>query len=310
MHAKVLASQLILYNLTLIRVEFPDGGIVISAMLNRSNYIALVGGGSNPRFPPTKVMIWDCSARQIVIEMEFRNEVHAVHLRKDTIVVVLINHVHVFSFESIPQRLTSYDTSSNPEGVSALSPHSANGTLAFPARKTGHVQVVDVLEGRTLAGDVVKYIGAGASAIIPAHNSQIACLALNKRGSLLATASNTGTLVRIFDTSTGGLCHELRRGTDQAEIWSISFNHDSSMVCLGSDKGTCHIFNLSAVASASQNAQRVIVNRQSSLSFIKDMLPKYFSSEWSFAHCRVPSEARFLCAFGADQDNVIGTYQS
>jgi hypothetical protein len=47
-------------------------------------------------------------------------------------------------------------------------------------------------------------------------------------------------------------------------------------------------------------------NRHSKLAFMKDLLPKYFSSEWSFAHCQVPMEHRCICGFGPERNSIIG----
>jgi len=49
-------------------------------------------------------------------------------------------------------------------------------------------------------------------------------MALNFSGSLLATASDKGTLIRIFSTEDGTPLQEVRRGTDKAEIFSLTFD--------------------------------------------------------------------------------------
>jgi len=68
---------------------------------------------------------------------------------------------------------------------------------------------------------------------------------LNFDGTLLATASEKGTLIRIFDTSTGRNLQEVRRGADRAEIYSLAFNYNSLWLACSSDKGTVHIFSIS-----------------------------------------------------------------
>jgi WD40 repeat protein len=69
-------------------------------------------------------------------------------------------------------------------------------------------------------------------------------MCLNNEGNLLATASDKGTLIRIFDTETTTNLQELRRGTDTAEIYCIVFDPASKFVACSSDKGTVHIFNI------------------------------------------------------------------
>ena len=53
---------------------------------------------------------------------------------------------------------------------------------------------------------------------------------------LVATASQQGTLVRVFDINRKVLIHEVRRGLDQAHISSLSFSRDSSKLLVASDK--------------------------------------------------------------------------
>lgn len=40
---------------------------------------------------------------------------------------------------------------------------------------------------------------------------------------------------------------------------------------------------------------------------MKDLLPKYFSSAWSFAQFKVAADCRCICAFGGEKNTVIGT---
>lgn len=48
---------------------------------------------------------------------------------------------------------------------------------------------------------------------INAHQSEITCLAINQRGTMVATVSIKGTLIRVWDTLKRHLLHELRRGS-------------------------------------------------------------------------------------------------
>ena len=196
-------------------------------------------------------------------------------------------------------------------GVVALCPNQNKALLAFPGLHKGHIQLADLSNLRR-----------SYHSILPAHEHPLACLAFSLDGKWLASASEKGTLLRIYETDSGRLVHELRRGSDKAEIYSMAFNQDASRLVVSSDHGTVHIFNLdgsrsSGMESPSPAAPMTIGLHQegsgipdtppqsSGLSFVRDYLPKYFSSQWSFAYIKGP-ELPSICCFGQDGHSIYG----
>lgn len=86
--------------------------------------------------------------------------------------------------------------------------------------------------------------------MIIAHESALTTLSVPPSGRLLATSSSRGTLIRIWDTYSGNLVRELRRGTDRADIYGVAFKSDETEICVWSDKGTIHIFRLGVTNGA------------------------------------------------------------
>lgn len=274
------------------------GGIGTVEMLFRCNLLALVGGGDNPQYPPTKVMIWDDHQGQCIGELTFRSEVRGVKLRRDRIVVVLEQKIFVYNFKDL-KVLHQIETISNPKGLCEVSQVAGSFVLVCPGLQKGQVRVEHYASKRT------KFILA--------HDSRLACFTLSRDGNLLATASTKGTLVRIFNTQDGSLLQEVRRGADRAEIHSLAFSSCCQWLVVSSDKGTVHVFSLkinlgnlgSENPSSPPDSELSRASSSSSLSFIKGVLPKYFSSEWSVAQFRLPEGSRYIAAFGHEKNTVI-----
>ena len=169
-------------------------------MLFRCNILALVGGGRSPRYSPNKVMIWDDHQSRCIGELSFRVEVRAVRLRRDRVVVVLEHKIYVYNFADL-KILHQTDTVSNPLGLCALSPTQDNTVMACPGLNKGQVRV------ELYDLNVTKFISA--------HDGELAQLQLTLDGALLATASEKGTLIRVYDTARATLMHEFRRGADR-----------------------------------------------------------------------------------------------
>mmetsp|Transcript_17694 Transcript_17694/g.46047 ORF Transcript_17694/g.46047 Transcript_17694/m.46047 type:complete len:380 (-) Transcript_17694:117-1256(-) len=283
------------------RREFNNGGIGRVEMLFRCNILALVGGGETPKYPPNKVMIWDDHQGRCIGELSFRSQVRTVRLRRDRIVVALEHKVLVYNFADL-KLLHQIETLSNVKGLVALSASSEATVLACPGLHKGQVRVELYDVRRT------KFISA--------HNSGLAQMTLSLDGKVLATASEKGTLIRIFSTADASKLQEVRRGADAASIYSLALSKDAAWLAASSDKGTVHIFALGGgPAAARQQQQRrqameqapekAAANASSALSFIKGFLPQYFSSEWSFAQFRVQEEAMSVVGFGPQPHTIL-----
>ncbi|XP_069738391.1 WD repeat domain phosphoinositide-interacting protein 4 [Phaenicophaeus curvirostris] len=261
------------------------GSVGLAEMLNRSNLLAIVGGGSHPKFPDVSVLIWD-DAREgkdkLVLEFTFPKPVLAVRMRPDKLVVVLQTRLYVFSFPQNPTKLFEFDTRDNPKGICDLCPSLEKALLVFPGHKCGSLQLVDL--GSAQAGTSV------APVTINAHQSEVGCLALSPPGALVASASRRGTLIRLFCTQSRARVLELRRGTDPATLYCLAFSPDSAFLSATSDKGTGHVFAL----------RETRLNRRSALARVGPVGPvlgPYVESQWSLATFSLPGEAPAPCAF-------------
>ena len=79
---------------------------------------------------------------------------------------------------------------------------------------------------------------------IQAHKAPLAFLALNAAGTLLATASAKGTVVRVWGVPGAEKLYEFRRGTRETRIYSMNFNVVGSLLAVSSAHDTVHVFKL------------------------------------------------------------------
>ncbi|OEH73910.1 wd repeat domain phosphoinositide-interacting protein [Cyclospora cayetanensis] len=81
-------------------------------------------------------------------------------------------------------------------------------------------------------------------------------------GSLLASASVKGTLVRIFSSASGQLLKEVRRGVNPALITCLCISPCNGLLAVCSNTGTLHLFhfseNFAAVCAFGQEPQSIL----------------------------------------------------
>lgn len=133
---------------------------------------------------------------------------------------------------------------------------------------------------------------------VKAHGKDIGCMAMNSNGSLLATASIGGTIIRVFSMNDYTQIKEVRRGTDNAEIYCISFDSGYNYIACTSDRGTVHVFYI--------GKEEGDKNRKSVFRKIFSNEKSYFNSEWSFSKYKIGT-VKSIVAFGENNNIFVIT---
>jgi len=319
------------------------GGIGYIEMLFRCNLLAIVGGGPSPHYPPNKVMIWDDHIGRPIGELSFRQRVLGVKLRRDRICVALSDRIYVYNFGNLAL-LDTIATGGEKNGLGLLcistdarvdsmtlveNSNNSSMVLACPSLVIGQVRV--------------ELYGYRKTVFIDAHESSLAAMVLSVDGVYLCTASEKGTIIRLFETGwkprnlpmkkegnstfpSSVPLREFRRGVEPARISSIAMSLDKGWIACTSDRGTTHIFrtriddsnkiyNSTEHDDAEKSSESAVLDKRekSTSKLVMSLLPKVIQKstkkfllegETSVAQIRgVPFPK--VCSFVPDHPNMI-----
>ncbi|KAL7717414.1 Uncharacterized protein QTN25_005228 [Entamoeba marina] len=90
-------------------------GIGLICPLNRTNLVALVGGGYSPFASRRSVIVWDDNKSETIFKKDFSTEVTSILLTKERLFVSLEHSLNIFSLTD--STTISLQTSYNPNGV-------------------------------------------------------------------------------------------------------------------------------------------------------------------------------------------------
>ncbi|KAI8367669.1 WD40-repeat-containing domain protein [Radiomyces spectabilis] len=232
-------------------------GTSIVEMLFCTSLVALVGTAEQKSFSQRHLKIINTKRQSTICELTFPTPILAVKMNRRRLIVVLEEKIFIYDISNM-KLLYTLDTAPNPLAICSLSPSSENCYIAYPSRNvtdssytyrqqtsasshiTGDVEIFDALD--------LRIVG-----IVQAHKSHVSCITINADGTLLATSSEKGTVIRVFSIPDGAKIYQFRRGSYPAKIYSIAFNLVSTLLCVSSDTETVHIFKLSAGGSPNVN---------------------------------------------------------
>ncbi|WFD32734.1 pre-rRNA processing protein [Malassezia sp. CBS 17886] len=225
-----------------------DAPVGLVEMLFCTSLVAVVSlSDANNSTSPRRLQIVNTKRQSTICELVFPTAIVGVRLNRRRLIVVLDASMYVYDISNM-KLLHTIESGPNPQGICALSPSSDRCFLVY----TAHVPSADAdrddadVARAPACGDVVVYdlLTLTMVNVVRAHKSRIGALAVNANGSLLATASHVGTIIRVFSLPDGKLLYQFRRGTYAARVFSITFNATSTLLCVTSDTETVHLFRL------------------------------------------------------------------
>ncbi|GBM72864.1 WD repeat domain phosphoinositide-interacting protein 2 [Araneus ventricosus] len=202
--------------------------IRIIERLFSSSLVALVTISS-----PRKLKVCHFKKGTEICNYSYSNTILAVKLNRQRLVVCLVESLYIHNIRDMKVLHTIRDTPPNPAGLCVLSISNEHNFLAYPGSSSiGEVQIFDALNLQ-------------AKSMIPAHDNPLAAMAFDPTGTKLATASEKGTVIRVFNVLDGTKLYEFRRGVKRCvRIYSLSFSEDSRFLSASSNTETVHIFRL------------------------------------------------------------------
>mmetsp|Transcript_5172 Transcript_5172/g.5816 ORF Transcript_5172/g.5816 Transcript_5172/m.5816 type:complete len:563 (-) Transcript_5172:105-1793(-) len=250
-------------------------------MLYCTSLIAIVGLGEEVGSSPRKLKIINTKRQSTICELIFPSTILQVKLSKSRMIILLEEQIYIYDVTTM-KLLHTIETSRNGNGLCTLSADNCDGKnnsyLAYPSPpKTithdsllvngintnggmNSVQnnVQSVSNSPNRIGDVIIFNTTTLQplSVIEAHKSALAAITLSTDGTLLATASDKGTIVRVFSVATGLKLYQFRRGTYPTKIFSLSFSFDNKYVLATSSSGTVHIFRLGEEESLENKHKR------------------------------------------------------
>ena len=279
------------------------GGIGIIEMMYKTNIFGLVGGGKNPKYTPNKVILWDDYQTKVLNEFKFTSSIKNLKLKKDKIIIVCEQRIYVYNTDKY-KLLETIETCKNEIGAIGINTDSNFTVMGYPANPEGFLKV--------------KFYEKSQEVDINAHDSLIHCISINSDGTLVATASNKGQVIRVFAVSNGEFIEEFRRGKEKAGITCIAFDEYSSWMGVCSERGVVHIFSMgNAWKTAKEkgeertkkpsNEDELPKNESSILKKLPNFLTGgHFNGDKSFAKVRIELQ-NAICAIFPNYDIIVVT---
>lgn len=165
-----------------------------------------------------------------ICNYSYPSAILSVKLNRSRLIICLSTSIYIHGIRDMKLLHSIRHIAPNVLGLCTLSLHSH---LAFPiSAHSGELQIYDAANLK-------------AKHKIHAHESPLAAIDFSSNGMLVATASQKGTVIRVFCVKNGQKVHEFRRGVKRyVRIASLNFSNCGNYVCVSSNTETVHVFKI------------------------------------------------------------------
>ncbi len=279
------------------------GGIGLIQILGKSNIFCLCGGGKNPKYSPNKLIIYDDKKAKEIKEFRFNSNIQNSKIKQEKIFIISQNEISIIDIKTFPYEIIeTIKTCENIYGACSIAKDPENYLFAWPDTNIGYIELKIFSNENELIeeNDIKKYHH------IKAHENTIEIIEINFNGTKFSSASDKGTIIRVFNIQDDTLLHEFRRGTEQAIIYNISFDLNDTLLVVSSNRSTVHLFAI-IDKNDPNKGNKELKNKKSMFKGISKMLGvgKILQSEWSFAKITVQSNCKSIIACFSDQNKIV-----
>jgi WD40 repeat protein len=202
-----------------------------------SNIIVCTGISNQKAFDDSTVCVFDESMGRVVLEVQCKEKIGRVLMLPSMFALASRTDIRLYTF-SPPVLHSQLRTAPNDYAPCDFVEADKSFLIGFTGREPGILRLV---RGTRSSRQDIS---------ISSHSRPISFIKFNSTGTLVASASSLGTVIKLHNTYTSECVGQFRRGTLAAEISCMAFSPNSDILAAGSLKGTIHFFEIGRTANA------------------------------------------------------------
>ena len=219
-----------------------DKGIGIIEMLEKTNMLGLVGGGSEPFGDSNRVFIYDDNEGKIIANIGFRSNVLNIRLKRDRMLVICENFIYLITFSNF-KSIDSIDlgTEKKTKIGFAFTLETHFNKLAYNINNNVDNKIIintyDANNAKTSIELKTNY----------QKDNIIEFMEFNKTGHLLIVTAKNSDYLELYNTENGNIMCKCNIEKDGSYIKYMTFSKEDDFICCSLNYGEFVIFNLKPI---------------------------------------------------------------